>query len=362
MDVFDGTKLGALALKNRFVRSATWEGMATNEGASTPQLSRLMGLLAEGGAGLLVTSHAYVDRAGQAGPWQLGIYDDELIPGLKEMCDTVHRAGGLIFAQLAHAGANANSSLSGLEPLAPTAMENARGEKSRSMTEEDIAELVRSFGRAARRARDAGFDGVQIHAAHGYCLSQFLSPYYNKRTDRYGGSVENRARAFVEIYETVRKIVGKDYPVIGKINAEDFIEGGLTPEMMVETSAIMESKGLDAMELSGGTPQGRYSSHRLFDPKTPDQEGYYKDAARLYKRTVKMPLILVGGIRSLTFSRALLSEGLADMIALSRPLVREPGLVNRWFSGDAAPSGCVSCEKCIQFSASGEGLKCVFSV
>ena len=361
MDVFDGIAVNGLKIKNRFVRSATWEGMATGEGAVTPGLTRLTKTLAEGGTGLLISSHAYVRKEGQVSQSQLGIYDDCLIPGLREICDAAHKAGASIFAQLAHGGVNASESLSGLQLMAPTAMENARGEKARAMTEEDIALLVGSFADAARRAVSAGFDGVQIHAAHAYCLAEFLSPYYNRRTDRYGGELENRARAFMEVYRAVRNAVGKDYPVTAKINSEDFIDGGLTPTMMVEVSALMESEGLDAVEMSGGGgPVARYISSRPYDPQTPDEEVYYRDAARLYKERVKkMPLMLVGGIRSLEVARQLLSDGLADMISFCRPLIREPALVNRWASGDARRAACISCEGCRKTALSGD-LRCVF--
>jgi 2,4-dienoyl-CoA reductase-like NADH-dependent reductase (Old Yellow Enzyme family) len=361
MDVFDSIVVGGVTIKNRFVRSATFEGMATREGAVTPELLHLMKNLAEGGTGLLITSHAYVSREGQASLGQVGIYDDSLLPGLREMCDTVRGSGALVFAQLAHAGVNANASVSGLEPLGPTVMENARGEKAQEMSTREVELLVERFAGAARRAVDAGFDGVQIHAAHAYCLGEFLSPYYNKRTDRYGGSVENRARALIEVYRAVREVVGKDYPVIAKINSEDFIDGGLTPPMMVETALMLENEGLDALEVSGGGgPAARYLSCRPGDPKTPGEEVYYRDSARLYKASVKkMPLLLVGNIRSLEVARQLLRDGRADMISLSRPLIREPGLVNRWAEGDARRASCVSCQGCFQRAISGKGLRCV---
>ncbi|MDR2179353.1 MAG: NADH:flavin oxidoreductase [Synergistaceae bacterium] len=361
VDVFDSIVLGTATIKNRFARSATWEGMATLQGAVTPELTRLMKALAEGGTGLLFSSHAYVRKDGQASLKQLGIYDDDLLPGLKEMCDVIHAGGAKVFAQLAHGGANASRALSGFDPVAPSPAENAKGELSRVMSEEDIAVLTQDFAKAADRAVKAGFDGVQIHAAHAYCLGEFLSPYYNKRSDRYGGSVENRARALIEVYRAVREVVGKGYPVTAKINSEDFIEGGLTPSMMVETSALMENEGLDGMEVSGGGgPAARYSSHRPGDLETPDEEAYYRDAARLYKAHVKkMPLILVGGIRSLETSRKILREGLADMISLARPLIREPGLVKRWAEGDQRRAACVSCESCTAAAVAGKGLQCV---
>jgi 2,4-dienoyl-CoA reductase-like NADH-dependent reductase (Old Yellow Enzyme family) len=363
MDVFDGIAVNALKLKNRFVRSATWEGMATEKGGVTPPLTLLMKNLAEGGAGLLISSHMYVREDGQASPRQLGIHDDSMIAGLRGMCDAVHEAGTTVFAQLAHGGANGSASLTGRPLLAPSETENGRDEKAGAMTEAEIAALVGSFADAARRAVEAGFDGVQVHAAHAYCLGQFLSPYYNSRTDRYGGSIENRARALVEVCRAVRGAVGKNFPVTVKINSEDFIDGGFTPPMMAETSAIMESEGLDAMEMSGGgnaASPARYFSSRVGDPKTHDEEVYYRDAARLYKERVKkMPLLLVGGIRSIEVARQLLSDGLADMISLCRPLIREPGLVKRWASGDVRRAACVSCDGCRKPALSGEGVRCV---
>ncbi|MDR1875235.1 MAG: NADH:flavin oxidoreductase [Synergistaceae bacterium] len=362
MDVFDGIEIAGTALPNRFVRSATWEGMATEEGAVTPELTQLMKALAEGGTGLLITSHAYVRKDGQASLRQVAIDDDVLLPGLRGMCDAAHGAGTKIFAQLAHAGVNANSALSGREPLGPTETQNALGTKVREMTEEDIALLTESFADAARRAVKAGFDGVQIHAAHAYCLGEFLSPFYNRRTDVYGGSVENRARALIEVYRAVRKVTGSGYPVVAKINSEDFIDGGLTPSMMVETALIMESEGFDAVEVSGGGgPIARYSSHRLRS-QAPDGEVYYRDAARLYRtRVKKMPLMLVGGIRSLETAREIVREGLADMIAISRPLICEPDLVRRWASGNTRRSPCVSCERCLEMAAEGRGLRCALN-
>lgn len=359
MDVFDGIAINGLTIKNRFVRSAVWEGMAADDGAVTPNLINLMKNLAEGGTGLLISSFAYIQKNGKSHHGQLGIYDDALIPGLREMCGEVHKAGASIFAQIVHGGVNADESR--LELLCPSEMTTARGEKASAMTEGDIALWVEGFAHAARRAVSAGFDGVQIHGAHAYGLAQFLSPYYNRRTDRYGSTIENRARALIEVYRAVRNVVGENYPVTAKINSEDFIDGGVTPGMMVETAVIMESEGFDAVELSGGGgPAARYLASRPGDFKTPDEEVYYREAALLYKKYVKkMPLMLVGGIRSLEVARQLLRDGLADMISFGRPLVREPALVNRWASGDTSRAACVSCEGCRKPALAGEGIRCI---
>ena len=222
-DLFDPTSIGSMRLSNRFVRSATWAGMASDDGACTPKLMELKSSLARGGVGLIITGHAYVRPDGQAGPWQLGVFKDDLIPGLRNMTGTVHREGGKIVMQMSHAGFFSHPKLTGKTPLAPSVVEGFAKSPRKELTLEDIREIVEAFGKAALRAKQAGFDGIQLHAAHGYLLSQFLSPAFNKRTDSYGGSIENRARALMEVLETVRKAVGKDYPVLVKMNSQDYI-------------------------------------------------------------------------------------------------------------------------------------------
>jgi 2,4-dienoyl-CoA reductase-like NADH-dependent reductase (Old Yellow Enzyme family) len=221
------------------------------------------------------------------------------------------------------------------------------------MTAGEIKNAVGWFVDAARRVKAAGFDGVQIHAAHGYLVSAFLSPYYNRREDEYGGSFENRLRFFLEILRGIRDEVGRDYPITTKMNSEDQVEGGLTREMMADVALVLEENGIDAIELSIGSNTDKAVptvSSPGVDPKTPGKEGYFKEAARIYKKKVKnTPLILVGGFRSLEGSELALKEGVADFISLSRPLVREPGLVKRWQDGDTKRAKCVSCNLCRQF-------------
>ena len=210
--LFEPSEINGMKLANRFVRSATWEGMAADDGACTPKLTDLMVGLARGGVGLIISSHAYVSPEGQAGPWQLGIYDDRLIPGLGDMTTAVHKNGGKIVMQLAHAGYFAGAKLTGQTPMAPSSVEGfAKGPRN-EMTVNDIQAVVKAYGAAAKRAQIAGFDGVQIHSAHGYLLSQFLSPAFNQRQDEYGGDIGNRARALLEVFREVRQAVGEDYP------------------------------------------------------------------------------------------------------------------------------------------------------
>jgi len=357
--LFETTTLNGMTLKNRFVRSATAEGMATEDGAATPRLINLMVELVEGGVGLIITGHTYVTKRGQATPWQLGIYDDKLIPGLRKMTDAVHKRDGKIVAQLAHSGLRANPKLIDGAPLAPTAMEGLNEVVAQEMTSEDINATVEAFGNAAGRARRAGFDGVQIHAAHSYLLSQFLSPAFNLRDDTYGGTIENRTRILVEVVEAIQERVGKDYPLLIKINSRDFLEGGLELEDAIRAGAMLKDAGLDAIEISGGT----YASGELMPIrkgiKKEKDEAYFKDEARAFKDQIDLPIILVGGIRSFHIAEGIVNDHIADYVSMCRPLIREPGLINRWQGGNLGKATCISDTKCLRPALSGKGVYCV---
>ncbi|MBN1253892.1 MAG: NADH:flavin oxidoreductase [Deltaproteobacteria bacterium] len=357
--LFEATKLNGLTLKNRFVRSATAEGMATEDGAVAPRLINLMTELAEGGVGLIITGHAYVTKRGQATPLQLGIYDDKLILGLRAMVDAVHERDGTIVAQLAHSGMLAIPKLINSAPLAPSAIEGLVDVPLQEMTIEDINETIHAFGRAGERACSAGFDGVQLHAAHSYLLSQFLSPAFNHRTDSYGGSIENRARMLVKVVQGIRKRVGQDYPLLIKMNCQDFLEGGLELEDAIQAGALLQAAGVDAIEVSGGTfASGNLMPSRKNIIKERD-EAYFKAEARTFKKQVDLPIILVGGIRSFHIAEGIVNDHIADYISMCRPFIREPGLVSRWESGDLSKATCVSDSKCFRPALTGKGVYCV---
>ena len=357
--LFETTAIRGMALANRFVRSATYEGMAAEDGACTDPLIDKMADLAEGGVGLIITSHAFVSPEGRARPRQLGIHEDAMVAGLRKMTGAVHARGGRIAVQLAHAGAQADPGVTGLDALGPSVLEKPDGTVVRAMGAAEFSRIAEAFGQAARRAKEAGFDGVQIHAAHGYLLSQFLSPHFNRRTDAYGGSLENRARLLLEVTGRVRAAVGDRLAVLVKINSDDFIEAGFRPAEMVQVSRLLEGAGVDAIEISGGTVlSGDKIPSRIGAVKTGEDEVYYREAARAFKRAVKIPLILVGGIRSLPVAGGLIAEGLADYIALSRPLIREPHLVRLWQAADASRSACISCNRCYRPVLRGDGISC----
>ncbi len=357
--LFESSEINGMKLANRFVRSATWEGMAGVDGAVTPKLIDTMTALARGGVGLIISGHTYIRQEGQASPWQLGVYKDDLIPGLREMTDAVHAVGGKIVMQLAHAGHFAPEKLSGQIPVVASNYEGLSKTPRKELTVQDIQDLIAAFADAARRAKSAGFDGVQIHAAHGYLLSQFLSPIFNRRVDGYGGSIENRARIHVEVVKAVRKVVGKEFPVLVKLNCQDFAENGLSLEDSLVTGELLAQSGLDAIELSGGLLTGGKLSPSRPGIHSADKEAYFREELRAFKKRIAIPLILVGGNRSFEVSEELVAAGTADYIAMSRPLIREPDLISRWKSGDRRRAACKSDNLCFGPGLEGRGIYCV---
>ncbi|MGD9972091.1 MAG: NADH:flavin oxidoreductase [Desulfatirhabdiaceae bacterium] len=357
--LFETTTINGLTLQNRFVRSATWEGMATPEGAVTPKLTDAMTTLAKGGVGLIITGHAYVRKDGQAGPWQLGIHSDDHVDGLCQMVSAVHESGGKIVVQLAHAGNFAPAHLTG-EPAVVASNYDGLGKTPRNeITAKDIPELVDAYVQAAKRAKSAGFDGVELHSAHGYLLSQFLSPIYNRRRDDYGGSIENRVRIHLEIVQAIRQALGSDYPVLIKMNGQDYAPGGLTREDASKAAVLLEKAGIDAIELSGGLLTGGKLSPSRPGINTLEKEAYFREDALAFRQCIKIPLMLVGGIRSFEVAENLVHEGLVDYISMSRPFIREPSLVNRWKADDRSRSSCLSDNLCFGPGREGSGIHCV---
>ena len=336
--LYEPGRINGLTLKNRFVRSATWEGLAAEDGSVTAPLIDLYRALADGGVGLIITGHSYVHPSGKHSPRQLGSYSDDLIPGLEQLTRAVHDRKGRIVLQLNYGGAYLSRS------------------RVAQMNPEDIRAVGAAFARAAGRAQQAGFDGIQILAAHGFFLSQLLCPRYNPRTDAYGGSIENRARALAEVVGAVRGQVGPEYPLLVKINCRDLIEDGLQLEESVQVGRRLEAAGVDALEISGGL----LNLPTLLQDKNIGEEDlpFFRNEARAFKQQLQIPVILVGGIRSFPTARRLLSEGTADFIALCRPFIREPDLVNRWQRGDRQKAACLDCNNCMEQLKQGSGLVC----
>ena len=355
--LFERTSINGMSLPNRFVRSATWEGLADKDGSVSQKLTEKMVELTKGEVGLIISGYSFVSPEGQSTSGQLAVYDDRFVPGLKKMVQTVHAAGGKIALQIVHGGAFADSKLTGREAVGPS----SGLAPCRPLKLEEMEGIVLAFANAARRAKEAGFDAIQVHGAHGFLLSQFLSNAFNKRADEYGGSLKNRARLLLEVVRSVRKVLGPGFPLLMKLNSEDFLQGGMTREESVQVSRMLEKESVDAVEFSGGT----LASPENFFPARPgilntrDQEAYYRQAANLYKKEVFIPLMLVGGIRSYEVAGELVESGTTDCISLSRPLIVEPGLVKRWREGDRRKAECISCNACFGPAREGKGLYCV---
>lgn len=352
--LFDRTTIGPMTLKNRIVRSATWENMADSAGRMTGPLFRVYEELAKGGAGMLITGYAFPLVEEQPNPGMMGIYDDGFIDAYRPLTEMVHRYDSRIVLQIAYGGSQTNFRTGERIIWGPSAVPDAAFKTvPRKMAQEDIQALIEAFGTAAKRAKAAGFDGVQFHCAHGYLLSQFLSPYNNRRTDRYGGSIENRARIIFEVYDKVRENVGEAYPVMIKINAEDFIENGATFDDCRYVCRELAGRGIDAIEISCGT----FASGKLGPARTkidvPEKEGYNADYAARIAGEVEVPVLLVGGLRSPAVMKKLLETTSIAYFSLSRPFIAEPRLVERWQNGDLTPARCTSCNGCFRMNPAG---------
>jgi 2,4-dienoyl-CoA reductase-like NADH-dependent reductase (Old Yellow Enzyme family) len=318
-----------------------------------------MAELARGGVGLIISSHSYVQKIGQVSVRQIGIHSDDMIPGLKKMTAAVHDQRDKIVCQLAHGGFFANAKLSGQTPIAPSNVEGIAKGPRKEMTPKDIDDVIEAFAAAASGAKRAGFDGVQIHGAHGYLLSQFISPMFNHRTDLYGGSIENRARLPLAVLQAIQEAVGADYPILIKINCKEFVDEGLQPVEFVQVGKMLADSGIDAIEVSGGLPTGTKVKASQLDINKEEKEAYFQEEARALRQQTGVTLILVGGSRSFHVVDRLAAEGVADYFSMSRPLIREPHLINRWKAGDLTKSACVSDNMCFQPASEGKGICCV---
>ena len=352
-ELFEPGKIAGLTLANRLVRSATAEYMADKAGRPEPPLVEMYEALARGGVGLIVTGHAFVHRSGRCRLTMTGVHNDDLIPSLEALTKAVHGQGGKVVMQINHGGRKCDEDAIDEEPLAPSPVPRTRGgPRPRELSQAQIRELIGAYGRAAGRAKAAGFDGVQLHGAHGYLINQFNSPATNWRRDAWGGSVARRLRFLEEVAAAVRDEVGGDYPVLIKLGIQDFVRDGLTLDDGVEIVRHLADWGIDALEISGGLG-GRNIRKDILRP---DQEAYFLPQARQAREATDLPLILIGGLRSTLVMARILEEGTADFIALSRPLIREPDLPRRFQEGQDKAS-CISCNRC--WPPPGEyGVKC----
>ena len=355
-------RIGSLEIPNRIVRGATSETMASPSGVVYDSFVELYRRLAEGGAGLLLTGHMYVDPRGQASANQTGIHDDKVVPGLRVTTDAVHEAGGRIFAQIGHCGSQ--TMMSRITPVAPSPVPNAMYTiQPEELTAEEIRGLVRAFGDGARRAAEAGFDGIHIHGGNGYLISEFCSPHANTRDDDWGGDAERRSRFMTEVYDAVRAAVGPGFPVTARLSVEDSVEGGLQREESLQRARVLADRGINGFETTYGVMRSYFENIRPYVAVGRAQawrnllvqrarqpagaEAYYRPFARAVKEASGLPIILVGGVRTTETMSDILAAGDADFLAMARPFIREPDLVRKLEAGRTGGVECVSCNMCL---------------
>jgi len=388
--LFEPMQLGNIQIENRFVHSATCEGMATESGEITDDIVERYRNLAKGDVGLIIPGYLYVHPLGRALRRQAGIHHDDMIPGLKKMVEAVHQEGSKIAFQLVHAGRGTKKEVIGEAPIGPT----SRGRdptylvKPKEMTEEQIREVIQAFGEAASRAVGAGADAVQIHGAHGYLVNQFLSPFFNNRDDDWGASDENRFRFLKEVILEIKKSIPEGIPLMVKLNTHDHTpKEGITPSLAVKYAEWLAELSIDGLELSCGTTL--YSAMNMCRGDVPVnellriirwwlkplgklmlkswvgkyelEEGYNLEAAKMIRPvTGNIPLFLVGGLRSVSHMEEILEKGYVDFISMCRPFIREPFIVKRIKEGKTDTASCVSCNKCLAAIANDMPIRCYY--
>ncbi|MCX6278907.1 MAG: NADH:flavin oxidoreductase [Bacteroidetes bacterium] len=376
--LFTEAKIGSVVLRNRSIRAAAFEGMCPGNKVSD-DLIRYHTAVSAGGIGMTTVAYASVSRSGLSFPHQL-LLNSEAIPELQRLTDSIHREGAAASIQIGHCGQMANTKISGI-CFAPTGGFNLYGPTlPKTMSFEEIRETVIDFGKAVQIAIDSGFDAVEVHAGHGYLISQFLSPFTNKRKDQYGGIFENRCRFMIEVIREVMKTAGQKIAVIVKMNLRDGFRGGMELDEAIKVAGILENNGVKALVLSGGfvsrTPMyvmrgampigimaqgmknfwmragtGLFGKY-LMKPMT-FREGYFMEDALKVRASVKIPLVFVGGVKSLKTIEDVLTKGF-DFIQIARALIHDPAFINKIKSGELTQSGCMTSNYCIARMYSGK--------
>lgn len=359
--LFDKTKIKDLTFKNRLIRSATHEGMAEKDGTLNERLINIYENIAKGGVSTIITGFAFVMEGEPSSPGMIGAYDDRFIEGFKTLTAAVHRHNANIILQVAEGGSQAKFNVKKRIIYGPSTVEHKFTALTPvEMTEEDIKRHVNAFGDAALRAKKSGFDGIQIHGAHGYLLSQFLSPYYNRRDDKYGGSIEKRARIIFEVYENMREKAGDDHFISIKINCRDFMgEEGLTPEDSRYVCRKLDEMGINLIEVSGNVGHNSEFPEIIQTNihKEPSRQCYFADYARIIAEEVGCPVAVVGGNRDYAMLEELLNSSNIEYVSLSRTILCEPDIVKKWKENPSYMPKCISCNKCFSL----RGNVCIFN-
>jgi 2,4-dienoyl-CoA reductase-like NADH-dependent reductase (Old Yellow Enzyme family) len=352
--VFDSITINKLVLTNRFVRSATMDAMARG-GMISEAEQKLYRELGQGDIGLIISHGLYPTKEGQCSPGQLSVHNDDSIPSLSQLTRVVHRGGSKIAAQILHGGWMCSKEVTGLSPVGPSEAVHPLSKSAvRQLSSDEVYELIGDYAKAASRIIEAGFDAIQLHGAHSWLISAFLSPATNRRQDKWGGSAENRARFVREIYRSIRQVAGTDYPILIKLGLKDYHPEGKSISEGIEVTRLLQQDGFDAIEVSEGLEQD-FFHHIRTDATSP----YYLEECRQARKDLSLPLILVGGMRNLKDMQQVLDDGIADAISMCRPFIMNPGLV-RDFRRGANSSGCTSCNRCMALMREGQ-LRCVLS-
>lgn len=370
--LFSPFKLGPVTLRNRTIRAAAFEGMCPNN-LPSDQLTAYHKAVAAGGIGMTTVAYAATERSGLSFPHQL-LLNEEALPGLRVLTEAVHKEGAACSIQIGHCGNMAKRSVTGLRPLAPTSRINMYGPTfPKAMTRSEIQESAKAFGRAVKLARSAGFDAVEVHAGHGYLISQFLSPYTNQRNDEFGGSLENRSKFMRMVMDEVKQAAGTDMAVLVKMNMRDGFLGGMQLEESLEVAKMLQQDGADALVLSGGFVSKapmyilkgampiRVLAHYMDDAlmrvfvilfgdvlikKEKFEEAYFLKDALLFREQVDIPLVYVGGLISREKIDEVLGNGF-ELVAMARALLKDPDFVNRLLDDELSRSSCDTCNYCI---------------
>lgn len=352
--LFETATVGSLSLRNRFIRSATFEYAFDNDKEKfADRFLPMYEELAANGVAAIITGMVGVDGNSRAGSVMVKAYGPNFVPEMSRLAEGVHKLGAKLVVQINHCGQKARQIDDGGMPLGPSDSEDAQGNPVKGMSLDQIHSVVASFAETAVRCKQAGADAVQIHAAHGYLLSEFLNPYFNKRDDEYGGEIEGRGRIVLEVYDAVRRAVGEGYPVWIKINCKDLTEPSISPEEFQWLCTELDKRGIDAIEVSGGAMVSPQSASTPLIKKEED-EGFFAREALQVAEAISASVISVCGYRTPDVIEKWLNHGKIEAISLCRPLISEPDLVGRWERGSKQKARCISCSKCFN-----PELKCI---
>ena len=356
-NLFDTLAINKMVLNNRFIRSATMDGLG-NQGMVSDAELNMYRELGKGEIGLIISHGLFPTQEGKCGNGQLSAHTDASIPSLSRLVNAIHENKGKIAAQILHGGWMCRSETTGKQPVGPSTLVHPRsGLQIRELSSYEISELVEDYIRATRRIIEAGFDGVQLHGAHSWILSAFLSPVTNKREDEWGGTTEKRTSLLRHICRGIRQLAGPDYPMMVKLGIKDYHPEGKSISDGIEQAKLLEKAGVDCIEVSEGLEED-FFHHIRPDAMSP----YYLDECRKVKQALSIPVMLVGGMRKLSDMQAILKEGTADAISMCRPFIMNPHLVKDLHEGISDSSGCTSCNGCMGGRRTPGELRCVLTL